>query len=250
MVAEASDMMPEIHALGLDSLIVRFAWTPSDATARAIQNFQDHLQSAPLEGITEIASALASVIVTFDRSRLSRDMLRQHLKKVLGTLRWDQTDEFSPTRRWHIPVAFGGDYGPQIAEAAQMAGIDQSTAISELTGQDLAILAIGFAPGQPYIGLLGNHWDIPRQTELTPKVPAGALVVAVRQLVLFTTPSVTGWRQVGYTAFRPFVLDRPEPFALKQGDALRFHAVTPSEMETLNASNRDGLGGARCEVLR
>lgn len=246
----ASDMMPEIRALGLDSLIVRFAWTPSDATAQAIQQFQARLQETPFDGITEIASALASVIVTFDRSRLSRDALRQHLTQVLGTLRADQASDFSPTRRWHIPVAFGDEYGPQLSEAAQMAGVTQATAISELTGEDLTVLAIGFAPGQPYIGLLANHWDIPRQTELTPKVPAGALVVAVRQLVLFTTPSVTGWRQVGYTAFRPFVLDRPEPFALKQGDALRFHVVTSSDMQTLDASNHDGLGGARCEVLR
>jgi allophanate hydrolase subunit 1 len=85
---------------------------------------------------------------------------------------------------------------------------------------------------------------------LTPKVPAGALVLAVRQLVLFTNPSVTGWRQVAYTAFRPFKFDRADPFALRLGDGLRFHAVSHDDMHALDAGNTDGLGGARCEVLQ
>ena len=53
---------------------------------------------------------------------------------------------------------------------------------------------------------------------------------------------------MAYTAFRPFKFDRADPFALRLGDGLRFHAVSHDDMHTLDAGNTDGLGGARCEV--
>ena len=39
--------------------------------------------------------------------------------------------------------------------------------------------------------------------DLNAEVPAGALVTAVRQLVLFANPSPTGWRQIGMSALNP-----------------------------------------------
>jgi allophanate hydrolase subunit 1 len=65
------------------------------------------------------------------------------------------------------------------------------------------VLAVGFAPGQPYLGPLGEEWNLPRLKALQ-QVPAGALVQAISQFVLFTGPAPTGWRHVGQTAFRCF----------------------------------------------
>ena len=69
---------------------------------------------------------------------------------------------------------------------------------------EVEVLALGFAPGQPYLGELPGHWALPRRQTLNPQVPQGALVTAVRQFVLFANPSPTGWRQVGRTGFACF----------------------------------------------
>ena len=132
--------------------------------------------------------------------------------------------------------------------AAALAGVTEAQALRDLTQTELRVLAIGFAPGQPYIGRLPEAWEIPRQPQLTPSVPAGALVVALRQLVLFGNVSTTGWRQIGLCAFRPFKIDRAHPFALRQGDAIRLVAAPLDEIRALGR-NPDALGGARCEVL-
>ncbi|MGA1181499.1 MAG: carboxyltransferase domain-containing protein, partial [Marivivens sp.] len=112
------------------------------------------------------------------------------------------------------------------------------------------VLAIGFAPGQPYIGLLPDNWNLPRLSQLTPKVPAGALVVAVRQLVLFCNDSTTGWRQIGQTGFRPFWPHSSTPFRLEVGDAIRIEHVSQMDLAALAPERTEGLGGARLEKTR
>lgn len=243
------DITPVLLPMGLDGLIVRFALTSSPRATRAVLRFRDDIAEANPTGVQEIATALTSVLITFDRQKTTRADLSHTLKGLLAGLDLRHAKMPKAARLWHIPVQFGGAAGPQLNEVAERAGLNAAQAVEEVIGADLRVLSIGFAPGQPYIGLLPPNWDFPRQTDLTPKVPAGALVVAVRQLVLFANPSVTGWRQIGCCAFRPFLATRLAPFALRQGDAIRFAAVSATQMASLEADNSDGLGGAKCEVL-
>ena len=234
---------PQILPLGRTGLLVRFALESSVEALGAAQAFLSEAKAAELPGALRVSSSLASVCVEFDPTCTTREALAEDVRVLLGTRDWAAQAALAPTRRWDIPVAFGGEAGPQLMEAATMAGLSPKRAIADITSTELRVLAIGFAPGQPYLGLLPAHWALPRQTALTPTVPAGAIVVAIQQIVLFSGPSTTGWRQVGLTRFRPFQRERAEPFALRQGDAIRFHAAPELPMTP------DGMGGARCEAL-
>ncbi|AVO37092.1 5-oxoprolinase subunit B family protein [Pukyongiella litopenaei] len=240
---------PELLPLGRDGIVLRLALRPDPGATAGVQALRAALEAADLPGVNEIAPALASVLVRFDPARTTRDDLATGLRALVAGRDWCAADMPPPARRWTIPAAFGGSAGPQLSETAGLAGLDETRAVAELTATPLRVLAIGFAPGQPYLGLLPEHWDFPRQPELTPTVPAGALCAAVRQIVLFANPSTTGWRQVGLTGFRPFKADRAQPFALRPGDELRLSAVPDGEMQDLARNDPDGLGGARCEVL-
>jgi len=243
--AIACDSGVEVLPLGLDGLLLHFAKVSSPEVTDQVLGFAETLRTAAMPGVTEVATALTSILVKFDPDRITRTALTDALRPLLAGR---QPQAFKAQRRWQIPVAFGGDAGPQLAEAAALAGVTQTQALQDLTETELRVLAIGFTPGQPYIGLLPEGWAIPRQTQLTPSVPAGALVVALRQLVLFGNVSTTGWRQVGLCAFRPFKIDRAQPFALRQGDAIRLIATPLDDIRAL-ATNPDGLGGARSVVL-
>lgn len=65
-------------------------------------------------------------------------------------------------------------------------------------------------------------------------MPEGALVVAIRQAIIFAAPAPTGWWWVGTTAFRPFHPDLPDPFVLRAGDRI-----------TLQAASRDWIAAMR-----
>jgi KipI family sensor histidine kinase inhibitor len=154
-----------------------------------------------------------------------------------------------PTRRWTIPVVLGGDHGPQFGDMARAAGLSEDAARKTLLDMPVRVLTIGFAPGLPYMGLLPPEWDVPRLKEITPNVPRSALVAAVRQTIIFTNPTPTGWRHIGQTAFRGFDIGRDPATLLQAGDEVRLEAMTPADLSALEADNPDGRGGARCERL-
>jgi KipI family sensor histidine kinase inhibitor len=141
---------------------------------------------------------------------------------------------------------FGTDLAPQLEEAAQVAGLLPEQAVASLSSARVRVQTIGFAPGQPYLGSLPKVWDIPRQQTLTPQVPIGALVVAIRQLVLFSVTTPTGWRHVGQTAFRLFRPDSSTPFVLRPGDEAQFVPVSAEEYSNLR---QDPEGGVTWEAI-
>ena len=144
-------------------------------------------------------------------------------------------------------MCFGGARAPQLGEAARLVGLSEAEAAAQLSGAQTRVITVGYAPGQPYLGMLPEAWNIPRQSELTPQVPAGALVVAIRQFVLFTAAMPTGWRHVGQTAFRTFDPNRAVPIPLTPGDEMRFVPITEAELTDLEAT--DSMGGATSAAL-
>lgn len=243
----ATELKPEILPLGADGLLVRFATVLDDRANRAALAFAAALENAALDGVAEVSTALTSTYLRFDREITTREVLSVELETVLSRLAGTWGAEQAPARHWRIPCAFGGEYGPQLAEVATLLDLSEEAAVSELVAQRVRVLAIGFAPGQPYLGLLPPKWDIPRQTALTTQVPAGALVVAVRQLVHFTAPAPTGWRRIGQTAFRNFRPESDKPFPLRPGDEVSFVPVSAEEFDRIRKADSDGSGGARLE---
>ncbi|MDU8928014.1 carboxyltransferase domain-containing protein [Alisedimentitalea sp. MJ-SS2] len=239
---------PEILPLGADGLLVRFSTRLDDAANRAVLGFADYLDEAMPEGVVEMSTTLSSAYLRFDPDRTDRTRLAARLKALLGQTDWLSLPEEAPKRRWHIPVVFGGEDGPQLADTAALLGMREERAVADLLAHPVRVLAIGFAPGQPYLGMLPERWDIPRLQEINPQVPAGALVVAVRQLIVFANASPTGWRQVGRSAFKPYRAGAAEPFPLLPGDVLQFAQVSAEEFDRIERGNADGFGGARLEI--
>jgi KipI family sensor histidine kinase inhibitor len=248
MSSHAPSRSPELLPLGPDGVLVRFSRVLDDASNRAVLAFRAAVEEAGIDGITETATALASALLRFDRTRTSRRSVVAAAGELLSTRDWYAAPLPTARRRWTIPAAFGGKAGPQLDDVAQLAGLSPEAAVSELTGRDVRVLALGFAPGQPYMGILPDHWDIPRQRELTMNAPGGAVIVAVRQIVLLSGPTPTGWRQAGRSAFRCFQPGAEAPFPLRAGDEVRFRAIGEDELAALEAAT-DPLGGATVEAL-
>ncbi|MBT8153655.1 allophanate hydrolase subunit 1 [Epibacterium ulvae] len=239
---------PHIRTVGLFGLIVSFADRLSEPHNRAALAFREAVTRAAIDGVAETSTSLASVFVRFDPDVVSHAELTEALQTLLATQDWSDASLPPGRRLWKVPTVYGTDRGPQLAEAADLAGMSEEGAIEALGTSRVRVLTIGFAPGQPYLGPLAAEWNIPRQTELTPKVPQGALVLAVSQFVLFADASPTGWRHVGQTGFRTYRPEADEPFALRAGDEMVFFPVTKSEY--LRILDKDPeLGGACMENI-
>jgi len=236
---------PQLRDLGLSAMIVRFSDRLDEAANRASLALARAIEEAGWEGVEETATALASAFVRFDPLRLPHDALAARLEGLLASRDWAAESLPHGRRLWTIPVALGGAAGPALGEAAELAGLSVAEAKAGILSSRIRVMALGFAPGQPYAGVLPEAWNIPRLSAVTPQVPAGAVVVAIRQLIIFAGPSPTGWRQVGLTGFRPFWPAADEPIRFAPGDELTFREIDADAA----VPGPDGLGGATVEVL-
>ena len=240
---------PVLRPVGFSGMLVSFSDILTDQANRAALAFRALVEAAAIPGVIETSTSLVSTFVSFDPRVLSPDALQARLSALLADLDMAQAGPGPGRRLWRIPTAFGGGEGPQLDEAAGLAGVSPEQAIADLAARPLRVMAIGFAPGQPYLGTLAEHWNLPRQGGLTAQVPAGSVVVAVRQLTLFTNPSATGWRLVGQTGFRTFDPQADDAFALRPGDEVQLVPVSAADLADIRASRDGSNGGAVCEVL-
>ncbi|UWQ91885.1 allophanate hydrolase subunit 1 [Rhodobacteraceae bacterium M382] len=240
---------PMIRTVGVQGMLVTFADQMTEASNRATLAFRTAIEQLDLEGVIETSTSLASAYVRFDPQSLSHARLHDCLSTLLDARDWYAAELPVGRRFWRVPTVYGTSRAPQLAEAADLAGMSEHQAIESLSSSRVRVLTIGFAPGQPYLGPLGKEWNIPRQTELTPLVPAGALVLAISQFVLFSSSTPTGWRHVGQTGIGIFQPKAATPFALRAGDELQFDAVTEQEFGRI--CERDpSFGGATATEIR
>ena len=238
---------PQIKLMGVTGVLVRFADRLSEPANRAALAYRAAVEAEGWSGVLETTTALASAFLRIDPiSADPRDIATRAEALARGR---DWTGMPLPTGRtlWRIPCAWGGRLGPDLADAAALAGLSEADAIAQLSRARTRVLTLGFAPGQPYLGELPPAWDLPRREALQ-NVPGRSLLLAVRQLIIFTAPAPTGWRHVGQTGFAPFAPDAPEAVPLRPGDEIEFPVASEEEIEAHLALG-DGLGGAVAEPL-
>jgi KipI family sensor histidine kinase inhibitor len=248
LAGETGDL-PRVVPMGLGGILVQLSDRLDDAANRRAlalaARIEAEVGTGALAGVEEAAPSLGSVFLRLDPLRADRVAITGRIAELLKDAAGQGT---APSRRWTIPVAFGGAGGPDLDAVAAELGCSAQAAVEDLTAQDLRVMAIGFAPGLPYMGILPDRWDIPRKAGLTPNVPAAGIVVAVRQVILFPADTPTGWWHVGQSGLRAFRPGAADPFAFRAGDSVRLRAVGPDELQALREADPEG-GGARLEVL-
>ncbi len=232
---------PRLDPVGLDGLLIRFADSLSEPANRAALAFRGAVDRETWDGVEETATSLVSTFLRFDPLATPLDTLADKARHLLATRDWYAADLPQGRRLLRIPTVYGTELAPQLDEAAQAVGMSPDDAVKDLSGARTRVTTIGFAPGQPYLGTLPEAWNIPRQTALTPQVPVGALVVAIRQFVLFSVTTPTGWRHVGQTHARLFRPDSDDPFLLRPGDEVVFPEVSRETFENMRGQGKDGI---------
>jgi inhibitor of KinA len=247
--SDISTTWPQIKTVGLAGVIVTFSGELSEPANRAAIAFRAAVVDLDLPEVEESNSTLVSTFIRVDLATYRPEPIIERLEELVASRDWLSAPLPSGRTLWRVPTLFGTDRAPQLAEAADLAGCSVEQAIKDLSTTTMRVLTIGFAPGQPYLGTLPEYWNLPRQTEITPNVPPGSLVTAVRQFCLFPYATPTGWRHVGATGFLSFRPNSDRPFPLSPGDEMIFDPVSAAEFAQVEATDQSGNGGAQTEML-
>ncbi len=206
-----------IVPLGEDcvSALLSFALDPRE-NRRAL-SLARALEADPIPGVLEIVPSLVSVLVRYDPAAIGFSRLSGEI-----ALRADRAEEEGTSALFHVSARFGGDDGPDLAEAAKSLGLTPEAFVAKHNATPLRVLATGFAPGFLYCGFHGPEMTLPRRAEVRQMVPAGSILFAAGQTALCATPIPTGWHLIGRTDFVNFDPTANPPTRVRAGDLLQF----------------------------
>ncbi len=130
-----------------------------------------------------------------------------------------------------IPVCYGGDHGPDLADMARQLGLSEAQLIALHSGTPQLVFMVGFAPGAPYLGILPAELDLPRRATPRTALPKGSVAIANRQTIIYPNQSPGGWHLIGRTPVDLFDAARSPAARLTPGDQVRFIPITPEQFE-------------------
>jgi inhibitor of KinA len=128
-----------------------------------------------------------------------------------------------------VPVCYGGDLGPDLADVAAFAGCSEADVVSLHSGRDYRVYMVGFVPGFAYMAEVEARIAAPRRASPRTAVPAGSVAIAGGQTGVYPAVTPGGWNLIGRTALQPYDPDREQPFLFKPGDRVRFRPIPLEE---------------------
>jgi KipI family sensor histidine kinase inhibitor len=191
------------------------------------------------------APGVHAAIPTYDRVLVEFDCTRTDHATVAALLRAECTSHVvrGPSRRFVIPVVYGGDLGPDLDLVAAQQGCSSEALVAIHTGTELAVRCFGSPAGSPMLDGPPFLLPVPRLGAPRTRVPAGAAAVAGRQAVVSAKAAPGGWAVLGRTPLRMLDLDATPPAAYRPGDRVRFRAIPVSEWDRLAGTALEARDG-------
>jgi len=188
------------------------------------------LQLEPVAGVRNLHPAYCSLLVKFDALRMRHKEVEAILREYL-----DRVDEVKlpEARHVEIPVCYGGEYGPDLADVCALHGMSPTQTIELHSSATYHVYFLGFVPGFAYLGGLPDALVTPRLATPRRKVPAGSVGIAGNQTGVYPFATPGGWRVIGRTPVAMFRADREELSLLSIGDRVRFTPISAERFAAL-----------------
>ena len=136
-----------------------------------------------------------------------------------------------------VPVCYGGDLGPDLADVATFAGTTEDEVVHLHTAAHYRVYVVGFIPGFPYMAAVDPRLALPRRPVPRTHVPAGSVALAAGQTGIYPAETPGGWHIIGRTWVKPYDASRAEPFLFRPGDRVRFYAVSRGRVRSSRMSS-------------
>src|SRR5258706_8732278 len=191
------------------------------------------LEVEPVVGVRNLHPAYCSVLVKFDALRMRHEELEAILRKYLERLEEGKLPE---PRRVEIPVCYGGEFGPDLAEVCAMRGMTEAQAIELHASVEYLVYFLGFVPGFAYLAELPKGLVTPRLGAPRKRVPVGSVGIAGNQTGSYPFATPGGWRLLGRTPVPMFRGDREGSSLLSIGDRVRFAPISAERFVELESA--------------
>jgi len=179
------------------------------------------MAAEPVTGVTETVPTYRSLLVHYDPVRIDYDTLGERLLALVQP----PVEGASNARRWHIPVAYGGEHGIDLEDVAKALNTTPGEIVARHVAGNYRVAMIGFTPGWSYLSGLEKSLHMPRRQNPRLLTPAGTVSIGGAQTGVQCLAGPSGWHLLGRTAVRTYQLHRDPTFLLEPGDYVTFSQV-------------------------
>jgi inhibitor of KinA len=192
------------------------------------------IELEPIRGLRNLHPAYCSLLIRFDALKLRHSELEEILRSYIERMKKVELPE---PRIVEIPVCYGGEFGPDLKDVAELHGSTQGAAIELHSSRTYLVYFLGFAPGFAYLGDVPEELATPRLATPRRSVPSGSVGIAGRQTGVYPISTPGGWRLLGRTPLAMFRPEKAEMSLLRIGDRVRFVPISREKFAKLKLEN-------------
>jgi KipI family sensor histidine kinase inhibitor len=220
---------PRYLPFGDSALLVEFGDGISLKSNSMVLALNEAILKADIVGVEELVPTYRSLLVRYDPLKTSYEQLAFGIKDIEGTL--DKVIAEMEGKKVTIPVAYGGEYGPDLSYVAECHGLSEEHVVKLHSEREYRVYMIGFIAGFPYLGEVPDEIATSRLETPRLKVPAGSVGIAENQTGIYPCEAPGGWRIIGRTPIKLFNSLQQPPALLKSGDKVKFKPISKREFE-------------------
>ncbi|MGJ7523602.1 5-oxoprolinase subunit PxpB [Variovorax sp. LT1P1] len=207
---------PRLHSLGDAALLCELP--PPATLAQQQQIWALANEALQWPAVQEALPGMNNLTLMFDPARIDAAELEM---QVLAA--WPQLAAAAiEGRTIEIPVAYGGEQGPDLADVAAHTGFTPAEVVRRHAAGEYVVYLLGFLPGFAFMGGLPPELATPRRAEPRVAVPARSVGIGGAQTGVYPLVSPGGWQLIGRTSLEMFDPAAAEPTLLRPGDRVRF----------------------------
>ena len=235
---------PRLLPSGDSAITVEFSRNIDDAANQRVLALDRVLADAPVAGVTETVPTYRSLLVHYDPLQVDFGTLSEKLTS-LAQLPVPST---TGTRRWRIPVVYGGEHGIDLEDVAKTLKTTADDIVARHIAGEYRVAMIGFTPGWSYLSGLDPSLHMPRRQDPRLLTPAGTISIGGVQAGVQCLAGPSGWHLLGRTAVRTYQLHRDPIFLLEPGDRVIFFPVDDKTFVEQDSAAENGEIVAKLSV--
>ncbi|MFJ7952021.1 5-oxoprolinase subunit PxpB [Lysinibacillus sp. NPDC096418] len=227
----------QIRPLNDSALVIQVGEGINEAAHKRVKNILNLLENHPFSGFVEAVPAYNSVTVYYNPIDVYFSNLEKGVKtpyenakaKILSLMNQSYITEVVNDRVVKIPVAYGGEMGPDLEFVASYNGLTPSEVIKIHSSAEYLVYMLGFAPGFPFMGGMDKQIATPRKETPRLAIAPGSVGIAGNQTGIYPLETPGGWQIIGRTPSRLFLPEQSPPTLLQPGDRIKFVPISLEE---------------------
>lgn len=235
-----------IRPAGDMAVAVKTGTNISPKTNRKVRQLLYAMEKENVQGITEMVPAYNELMIYYQPWVVE---LKTLMGKIYAAANRLEEIPLPPARRVMVPVCYGGESGPDLANVAFMNQLSEKQVIDIHSGVDYLVYMLGFIPGFCYLGGVDQRISCPRKEDPDTFIPAGSIGIAGTQTGIYPMESPGGWQIIGRTPLKLFAPQSTDTFLMRPGDMICFQSIGGEVFQRIKTQIKNQIYTPQIEIL-